>query len=202
MSELATLERPIDTTRLRGFVTAFADLLGATRDEGAILDSGRALLARLVATDDWLPDAFAQPHPDRYQQYLLHCDSRERFSIVSFVWGPGQSTPIHNHGVWGLIGMLRGVEKVESFHRAPDGGLTAGDTEYLHEGEVDAVSPRIGDVHRVSNGRADAPSISIHVYGANIGAVERSTFAADGTPKRFISGYANSVIPNLWDRSK
>ncbi|MBA4089701.1 cysteine dioxygenase [Sphingomonas sp. VDB2] len=206
MSALAAIERPVDTaadtSRLRGFVTAFADLLAATRDEQAILDSGRALLSRLIATDDWLPEAFARPHPDRYQQYLLHCDSRERFSVVSFVWGPGQSTPIHDHSVWGLVGVLRGIEKVERFRRLPSGVLVDQGEELLHEGEVDAVSPRIGDIHRVTNGLPDRPSVSIHVYGANIGAVERATYALDGTPKTFISGYANGVIPNLWDRSK
>jgi predicted metal-dependent enzyme (double-stranded beta helix superfamily) len=74
--------------------------------------------------------------------------------------------------------------------------------DFLRAGEVDAVSPRIGDIHRVANGLADRPSVSIHVYGANIGAVERATYAPDGAPKSFISGYANSVIPNLWDRSR
>lgn len=202
MNAVTAIDRPVQLDRLRGFVTAFADLLAATRDEGAILQSGAALLTRLIAKDDWLPDAFARPNPDRCQQYLLHCDSRERFSVVSFVWGPGQSTPIHDHSVWGLVGVLRGVEKVERFRRLPTGGLINEGEDYLREGEVDAVSPRIGDIHRVTNGRADAPSISIHVYGANIGAVERATYALDGTPKSFISGYANSVIPNLWDRSK
>ncbi|MFZ2998308.1 cysteine dioxygenase [Sphingobium sp.] len=202
MNAVTAIDRPVQMDRLRGFVTAFADLLAATRDEGAILQSGAALLTRLIAKDDWLPDAFARPNPDRYQQYLLHCDSRERFSVVSFVWGPGQSTPIHDHSVWGLVGVLRGVEKVERFRRLPTGGLINEAEDYLREGEVDAVSPRIGDIHRVTNARPDAPSISIHVYGANIGAVERATYALDGTPKSFISGYANSVIPNLWDRSK
>lgn len=206
MNALATMDRPVDAPsnigRLRGFVTAFAELLAATRDEQAILESGRSLLARLIATDDWLPDAFARPSPDRYQQYLLHCDSRERFSVVSFVWGPGQSTPIHDHSIWGLVGVLRGVEKVERFSRLPTGALVADGQELLREGEVDTVSPRIGDIHRVTNGLTDRPSISIHVYGANIGAVARATYASDGTPKTFISGYANSVIPNLWDRSK
>lgn len=207
MNAIAAIDRPAadavrDVSRLRGFVTAFADLLAATRDEQAILESGGALLARLIAKDDWLPDAFARPDPDRYQQYLLHCDSRERFSVVSFVWGPGQTTPIHDHGVWGLVGVLRGAEKVEHFRRAPTGILIAEGEALLGEGEVEALSPRVGDIHRVTNGRADAPSVSIHVYGANIGAVERATYALDGTPKSFISGYANSVIPNLWDRSK
>jgi predicted metal-dependent enzyme (double-stranded beta helix superfamily) len=202
MNAVTAIDRPLETGRLRGFVTAFADLLAATRDEQAIVESGSALLSRLIATDDWLPEAFSRPNPDRYQQYLLHCDSRERFSIVSFVWGPGQSTPIHDHSVWGLVGVLRGVEKVERFRRAPNGALIPDGESLLREGEVDAVSPRIGDIHRVTNGRDDAPSVSIHIYGANIGAVERATYAVDGTPKSFISGYANSVIPNLWDRSK
>ncbi|MDF0543588.1 cysteine dioxygenase [Sphingobium sp. H39-3-25] len=207
MNAVAAIGRPVtdravDIAPLREFVTALADLLTTTRDEGTILQSGGALLAGLIAQDNWLPDAFARPHPDRYQQYLLHCDSLERFSVVSFVWGPGQSTPIHDHQVWGLVGVLRGVEKVEPFTRHADGSLAAGTPDFLHAGEVEALSPSLGDIHRVSNGQADAPSISIHVYGANIGAVERATFAPDGTPKRFISGYANSVIPNLWDRSK
>ncbi|KUR77544.1 cysteine dioxygenase [Novosphingobium sp. Fuku2-ISO-50] len=197
-----TLDRPVDMTRLRTFVTGLADVLAATDDEAEILQSGSKLLARLVAHDDWLPDAFAVPHPDRYQQYLLHCDSRERFSIVSFVWGPGQGTPIHDHRVWGLIGMLRGREQAQRYDRAPDGSLHShGTVDTLSPGDVEAVSPRIGDIHRVWNALPDAPSISIHVYGGNIGAVERATFAPDGTPKRFISGYANTLIPNLWDKS-
>ena len=45
-------------------------------------------------------------------------------------------------------------------------------------------------------------SISIHVYGANIGAVQRSVYLEDGTRKPFISGYSNSTLPNIWDLSK
>ncbi len=188
--------------RLRGFDTRFAELLSGTQDEAEVLQSGGKLLAALVAHDDWLPDDCAVHHPDRYQQYLLHCDSRERFSVVSFVWGPGQGTPIHDHRVWGLIGMLRGREQAERYHRAPDGTLRSdGTVGLLRPGEVEAVSPRVGDIHRVWNALPDTPSISIHVYGANIGAVERATYDPDGTPKRFISGYANTHLPNIWDRS-
>lgn len=188
--------------RLRGFVVDFAGLLGEARDEAAILAGGSALLARLIARDDWLPDDYAAPDPSRYRQYLLHCDSRARFSVVSFVWGPGQATPIHDHRTWGLIGMLRGAERIESFRRAENGALVAAGTpRILDTGRVDAVSPRIGDLHRVANAHNDRVSISIHVYGADIGAVERATYDADGQPKRFVSGYANAALPNIWGRS-
>lgn len=202
MSAADLLDRHANIARLRGFVTDLATLLDETTDESTILARGKALLADLVAHDDWLPDAYAVPDPARYQQYLLHCDSRERFSVVSFVWGPGQGTPIHDHQVWGLVGVLRGRERAENFLRQPDGALVPGDVGELQPGDVEALSPVKGDIHRVSNALADAPSISIHVYGGNIGAVRRSTFAPDGTPKLFISGYANDAVPNLWDRSK
>jgi predicted metal-dependent enzyme (double-stranded beta helix superfamily) len=187
-----------DLTPLRDFVTDFARLLDETPDEAAVLAGGARLLESLVARQDWLPDAYALPHPDRYQQYLLHCDSAARFSVVSFVWGPGQSTPIHDHRVWGLVGVLRGSERVERFSRQADGSLIAEGEELLLQGQVDAVSPTIGDIHRVANGRSDALSVSIHVYGANIGTVSRATYSPDGTPKPFISGYANSVAANIW----
>ena len=99
--------------RLRHFIDQLAALLDQQPDEATLLDAGQGLLAELVAHDDWLPDDLAQPDPQRYQQYLLHCDSRQRFSVVSFVWGPGQQTPIHDHRVWGLIGMLRGAEHAQ-----------------------------------------------------------------------------------------
>ncbi|CAN5186072.1 3-mercaptopropionate dioxygenase [soil metagenome] len=203
MNAPASFAQAIDVAPLRGFVTSFAALLSGARTEESILQSGGALLARLVARDNWLPPQFAEPSAERYRQYLLHCDSRERFSVVAFVWGPGQSTPIHDHRVWGLIGVLRGSERIESYAHTAEGPLRQiGTASYLYEGEVDAVSPRIGDIHRVSNGLADAPSVSIHVYGGNIGAVERATYGEDGREKVFISGYANDVLPNLWDRSE
>jgi predicted metal-dependent enzyme (double-stranded beta helix superfamily) len=121
---------------------------------------------------------------------------------VSFVWGPGQATPVHDHRVWGLVGVLRGSELNESFSRDAAGTLvTDGAAVVLRAGAVAPLSPRIGDVHRVSNAERDRASVSIHVYGANIGAVERATYDALGVPKRFVSGYANRSLPNLWDRS-
>ncbi|NYH21637.1 cysteine dioxygenase family protein [Paraburkholderia bryophila] len=189
--------------RLRAFVGRIASLVDAAAPEAHLLDAGGAALRELIAHDDWLPDAFAQPDPERYQQFLLHADSRQRFSIVSFVWGPGQATPVHDHTVWGLIGVLRGAEIAQTYRIAPDGALQEqGAAKRLDRGDVDAVSPGIGDIHRVSNAFGDRTSISIHVYGANIGAVSRSVYPAGGGRKAFISGYSNDVLPNIWNVSK
>lgn len=190
---------------IRRFVRGMTECVErAGNDEAERMARARPLLQALIARDDWLPDVFATPHPDHYQQYLLHCDPLERFSLVSFVWGPGQRTPIHDHTVWGLVGMLRGGEECESFELGAAGKAPrASGRLLLQPGDIEGVSPTIGDIHRVSNAHDDRVSISIHVYGANIGAVHRHVYDAQtGEAKRFVSGYASPYLPNLWDRSR
>lgn len=188
----------LNSGRLRHFLSELSALVSrADGDEALILRDGADLLRDLVAVDDWLPAASAQGRPQGYQQHLLYCDPQQRFSVVSFVWGPGQETPVHDHTVWGLVGQLRGSERSIGYELR-DGRMTPTDNEVLKTGEVVAVSPRVGDIHKVSNAETDRDSISIHVYGANIGAVRRHVFAPDGTESTFISGYSNATLPNIW----
>jgi predicted metal-dependent enzyme (double-stranded beta helix superfamily) len=189
-----------DPARLRHFVRAFTLLADSGADEAQFFDAGRGLLAGLVAVDDWLPPAFAQPGPRHYRQYLLHCDPSERFSVLSFVWGPGQSTPVHDHTVWGMVGVLRGAERCEEFAlpRGP-GPMIATGSHDLPAGSIDLLSPTVGDIHRVSNALPDDVSVSIHVYGANIGVLGRHVYdVATGERSRFVSGYDKAELPNLW----
>ena len=176
------------------FVRDFTQLVdNFSGNEAEILRQGRELLADLVSRDDWLPGRYAQPHAQYYQQYLLHADPADRFSVVSFVWGPGQKTPIHNHTVWALIGILRGGERAESFEVGSPGlpMRSLGDDD-LGPGTVESISPRTRDIHRVSNLYEDRVSISVHVYGGNIGRISRHVFEPEtSTPKTFISGYSN-----------
>jgi len=193
-----------DISPLRDFVVAMTHLVARTQDEPTLLREGRALLAPLLADDRWLPEDCAVLRPDRYAQYLLHADPLERFSVVSFVWGPGHRTPVHDHTVWGLVGMLRGAECCDEFQlESPDTPpRDTGRSHMMQPGDIEAVSPTVGDWHRVSSARTDGASISIHVYGANIGAVRRHRLDDAGRVIEFVSGYDSRTVPNLWDRSK
>jgi len=184
--------RPELPAPLAGFVRTLEELVGAGGDEPRILEGARRAMRDLVARDDWLPESAARAHPQHYSQHLLYLDPEERFSVVSFVWGPGQSTPVHDHTVWGVIGVLRGAEQCEPY-RAEAGRVTpAAPAMLLAAGEVECVSPTIGDLHRVSNGRADGVSISVHAYGGNIGKIVRHVYDVHtGATKDFISGYSN-----------
>ena len=96
--------------------------------------------------------------------------------------------------MWGLIGVLRGAELSQGYRFAgPTKLVPAGAPVRLEQGAVDAVSPSVGDIHRVANAFDDRTSISIHVYGADIGKVQRSVYLEDGTRKPFVSGYSNAA---------
>jgi predicted metal-dependent enzyme (double-stranded beta helix superfamily) len=189
--------------RLRRFIVDMTSLTGGAwqdKDEAAILEVGRKLLADLVKQDDWLPESMAEGPQHGYRQNLLWCDPFERFSIVSFVWGPHARTPVHDHQMWGMVGMLRGSESSQGYVRdAETGRLSKGEYAVLAPGDVEVLRPSVGDIHQVSNLLDDRASISIHVYGGNIGTVNRHTFdPGSGEAKPFVSGYSNAMVPNLW----
>ena len=183
---------PTSIARFHHFLAQITRLVDIAPAEAELLSQGRQCLQELVSHDDWLLPEFAQPHPQYYQQYLLYADPQDRFSVVSFVWGPGQATPVHDHTVWGLVGMLRGSESCQPYSRMSDGRwVPAGFQVDMLPGDVEAVSPRIGDVHKVWNALPNQVSISIHVYGGNIGLIERNSYREDGTRSKFVSGYSN-----------
>jgi len=185
--------------RLRDFIGRLATLVDAEPDGEPVLSEGAALLSDLVGIDDWLPAEYARVDPQGYRQYLLYCDARSRFSVVSFVWGPGQGTPIHDHCTWGLVGVLRGAELSTRYAYATDGTFgPCSPSVCLEMGMIDTLSPSLGDIHQVANARDDEPSVSIHVYGANIGEVKRNSYDPTGVKSSFVSGYSNSFLPNLW----
>lgn len=183
----------MNSPRFEKMVAGFTRLLDEGVNEQQLREEGTLLLQEALAVDDWLPAACAKAHPRYYQQYLLYLDPAERFSIVSFVWGPGQTTPVHDHTVWALIGMLRGAEVGERFAvPVPGQAMHSMGTEILRPGDIMGLSPDADDIHRVSNYHDDQVSISIHVYGADIGKVRRHVYNTnDGSQREFVSGYAN-----------
>jgi 3-mercaptopropionate dioxygenase len=185
----------MNTPRFLEFLDAMDAIVSRAPPEPVLLAESEPALKALIAHDDWLPPEFARPDVEKYQSYALYIDPQSRYSVISFVWGPGQGTPAHNHTVWGLVGVLRGAERCEEFpapQAAVGQAMVKAHEHTLPRGEVDRVSPTIGDWHRVSNALSDASSVSIHVYGADIGRVQRSFWnAASRNVMPMVSGYSN-----------
>jgi predicted metal-dependent enzyme (double-stranded beta helix superfamily) len=181
--------------RIERFAESVDTLLRERAPDAALVPRIARLLEPLVAEGDWLPASVSEPVPGRpYSQYLLHLAPDSSWSFVSFVWPAGSSTPVHDHGCWGVVGVYQG-EETETAFRLVEGEREAGPvtlepraTRVMRVGDVATIVPP-DDVHQVSN-RGAGTAISLHVYGSNIGLQERHTFDREtGAVKRFVSGY-------------
>jgi len=100
--------------------------------------------------------------PDRVAGHLLHAEPDGAFSILGPVWRPGQTTRIHDHITWCVVGVLSGIEHEELFDEA----LNPLGTRDNPPGEVSGFAPP-GDIHRIRN-VGDETATSLHVYGTDI----------------------------------
>jgi predicted metal-dependent enzyme (double-stranded beta helix superfamily) len=59
--------------------------------------------------------------PEHYARNAIHIDPDGLLSLYALVWEPGQWTPIHDHGTWGVVGvhegMLNECNYIRSDHR-------------------------------------------------------------------------------------
>ena len=106
--------------------------------------------------------------PDRVAGHLLHAEPDGAFSILGLVWRPGQTTRIHDHITWCVVGVLSGVEHEELFDEA----LNPIGVRDNPPGEVGGFAPP-GDIHRIRN-VSDEIAISLHIYGTDISRVGSS----------------------------
>jgi 3-mercaptopropionate dioxygenase len=142
-------------------------------DLDELVDDPHAIGARLralLAQDGWLAPEHRVPDVHQYRQHLLHVSPCRRLSIVALVWLPGQRTPIHDHVSWCVVGVYEGRERETRYRAVEAGGqrhLEAVDSIEAHPGHVEVIVPSVEDIHAVT-AVGDGPTISIHVYGADI----------------------------------
>jgi predicted metal-dependent enzyme (double-stranded beta helix superfamily) len=119
------------------------------------------LRAHLPGPDVLTPDQ-RLGDPGGYVGHVLHAEPDGTFSILGLVWRPGQSTRVHDHITWCVVGVLAGVEHEELF----DESLNPVGVRDSHPGEVSGFAPP-GDIHRVRNDGSET-AISVHIYGTDI----------------------------------
>lgn len=133
-----------------------------------------SLVRRLIAADGgWLDPAHRRPIADSYARYLLHRDRQNRFVVLSLVWQPGQSTPVHDHSSWGVMGIMEGALEEVGYERLDDGArpghaeLRERKGQMVGQGSVSYVLPPYEEIHRIGNPTA-GHALSLHVYGRDL----------------------------------
>jgi predicted metal-dependent enzyme (double-stranded beta helix superfamily) len=163
-----------------------------TDSEREILLIGRDLMTRLVASDEWLPAAFAKADPRCGNQFQLFSDALERFTIVASVLSPGSSLLIEQSSHWEIAGGLNGAVLRSPHSVFAEAGATAPPkTRILRAGEVETRASRGAQDMILSNAAESQGSISIHVYGGDLKTLRRRAFTDEGSPEGEPLGYAN-----------
>jgi predicted metal-dependent enzyme (double-stranded beta helix superfamily) len=196
----------VDHPRIRVLVDDTRRATATMPEIPARLEALRPVFAELLAADDWLPEAYAQPDLKSGMgggigQYALYRAEDGSLCLFSLVIPPGVRTPVHDHLAWGVIGVYRGRQH-ETIYRRLDDGLDAGHArlavtrEHVVEtGAFYTLVPPTDDIHYVET-VSDTPSVSIHLLANDTACVWRHRFDPEaGTVAAFRSGYSNAPCP-------
>ncbi|MDH6120426.1 putative metal-dependent enzyme (double-stranded beta helix superfamily) [Kitasatospora sp. GAS204A] len=157
------------TAVLTELTAAIRTELGAASNAEERAQRVAAALAPFLRHADLLPSAQLEPDPLRYRQHLLHAEPDGSFSVVALVWLPGQTTSVHDHTSWCVVGTYLGAEEETVYRLAVEADRTVlvpvGTTVHP-AGAVTYVTPP-GDIHRVRNATTEK-TVSIHVYGVDV----------------------------------
>ncbi len=137
--------------------------------ESEILLHLKPVLEKLVSSPVSVPAKAFTPRKDRFAMNLLQMPEDEAYSIIGGIWHPGQTTPIHDHLTWALIGVYEGEEREALFRRTDDGS-----------------NPKLAKIQQVSE--------RVHKKGhvTVLGHTGRHSYdPATGEISKFVSGYCN-----------
>jgi hypothetical protein len=99
-------------------------------------------------------------------ELLLFQDPGRAFSLRMFIFGPGERTPVHDHGAWGVLGSAFGTLEVVRYSLEPRGSrLMAQPPRRLAPGAVELTSPYAAGIHRTGNPEAAGVTLMVNVYG-------------------------------------
>ncbi|HQZ90763.1 MAG TPA: cysteine dioxygenase family protein [Thermomicrobiales bacterium] len=196
----------VDTPEIRGLIDETHRLMAAVESDAERVKALEPAFSRLLASDGWLPDAFASPDETSGMgggigQYALYRAEDGSLALFSLVVPAGATTPVHDHQAWGLIGLYRGRQGETVYKRLDDGAdpdradLEVVVDQEVETGEFFALLPPDGDIHKVTTISAE-PSVSIHLLANDTGCVWRRRFEPEtGVVAAFRSGYSNGDCP-------
>lgn len=160
-------ELTVDPYRLFRFLTDLEDVLLDTPDNGDRLKAIMPLVRHLLISSYWLQMEYDQPSPKTgWSVKMLYREPEYPLTVQMVAWEPGSSSPIHNHGTWGIVALISGAEKNRFWKRSPTpehpDRLELVREQILQPGEIISFMP--GAIHSVES-VGDEPTISFNLYG-------------------------------------
>ncbi|MEM9508650.1 MAG: cupin [Cyanobacteria bacterium P01_E01_bin.35] len=160
-------ELPANPYRLYRFLTDLEDVLLDIPDDRDRLQAIMPLVRNLLTSSYWLQMEYDQPSPKTgWSVKTLYREPDYPLTVQMVAWKPGTSSPIHNHGTWGIVALIDGTEKNRFWKRSPTAEfpdkLELVGEQILQPGEIIGFTP--GAIHSVES-IGDEPTISFNLYG-------------------------------------
>ena len=132
---------------------------------------------RLLSGDQsFLKPKHFQSHSEHYARNAIYIADDDSMNLYALVWLPGQWTPIHDHGTWGVVGVSEGRLEERNFIRIDQHGadaledidLVRGGVILLAPGAVTSFVPNPDHIHITGNSDPQERVVSLHLYGSGM----------------------------------
>ena len=150
-------------------VDSFLSDLHAANADASPRHAVRDVVARAVSQPEALAQAFG-PLTCGHSTVLFRSPE---LLVLHIVWPPEISVEPHEHNLWAVMGIYRGIEDNTFYRRTEDRGIEREGTARLEPRDTRIMGEKA--IHAVDNPTL-APTGAIHVYGGDLLTVARSEF--------------------------
>lgn len=159
---------------LNKFISDCRDKVADSQAPADCVEKIAPLMYQLLNGDkSFLKPEHFQSDPEHYARNAIYIEESETMSLFALVWLPNQWTPIHDHGTWGVVGVLEGTLDERNFIRvdkqkkdAMNGlELVRGGVILLSPGTVTSFVPNPDHIHITGNANPQHRVVSLHLYG-------------------------------------
>ncbi|MBM3600254.1 MAG: cysteine dioxygenase [Alphaproteobacteria bacterium] len=137
-----------------------------------VLAVAPALQALLPRTAEFLKPEHYRRGSDRYGRNAVYVSPDRGISLFTLTWAPGQWTPVHDHGTWGVVAVIDGILEERNYirmdgHSDASSGirLERGGVTLLAPGTVTTFVPNPDHIHVTGVPAGRGPAVSLHLYG-------------------------------------
>jgi predicted metal-dependent enzyme (double-stranded beta helix superfamily) len=165
------MDQPLDR-----FIADCRDVIARTPAAAErVTDIAPLMLALLQSGIGFLRPEHLREDPDHYARNAIYICPNGDLSLFALVWLPGQWTPVHDHGSWGVVGVVEGLLE-ERAHMSADGDihrdhgirLRRGGVVLLNPGAVTTFVPNPDHIHMTGVAATRTRCVSLHLYGRNM----------------------------------
>lgn len=158
------------------FIACCRDVIARTDDPAdRVADIAPLMRDLLDRARSFLRPEHYREDPAHYARNAIYICPNGELSLFALVWLPGQWTPVHDHGSWGVVGVVEGLLEERAYMSADgeirdDAGirLRRGGVVLLNPGAVTTFVPNPDHIHVTGVAATRPRCVSLHLYGRNM----------------------------------